>query len=508
MRSPRVSAPARVGASSTSRSGCSSSTRTSLAALRRLERVEPVAAQQPALERAAQRGVGHHLGLAELAHVGEQQPAAGGARHEAGGVGPGDHEREPGRRGEQRGDLRHRLGAVVLALARGLAPQAGRRRRGRRARRARAGTPRAGRRPWRRGRPSGVVPSPSISRSAPERRSGAAWPKHAEHVGGRDALAGEQVADEPRAREPARDVVVQVGEQAPVARVQLGRGAEAEDRGVERVEAEARAPRRRAARRRRWPRGRRPATAPGRRRCRGRGAGRRGSGRRPRRARPPCGRARRGRRSRPRRVLQPRSSPAVWSAASSSGSPGFETTSGPLIGAPSCWSACATSWAISSRPAAVCGWYSPGAKKMSRPVANARAETARVSDAAVLVGVHAHVGDRAAERRAELLRERRVERAPAAADRGDRGLHDRVRDAARQDALAVVHARDDLAEAAVADARRQLQRGGCSAATTPGARSATASSSAWKSASRVLTLRASIGGVRRALQVTGGHVAR
>ena len=56
----------------------------------------------------------------------------------------------------------------------------------------------------------------------------------------RDAVAGEQVGDEPRAGEPARDVVVQVGEQAAVARVELGRGGEAEHGGVERVEPEPR----------------------------------------------------------------------------------------------------------------------------------------------------------------------------------------------------------------------------------------------------------------------------
>ena len=58
------------------------------------------------------------------------------------------------------------------------------------------------------------------------------------HVGGRDAVAAQQVADEARAGELAGDVVLQVGVQAPVARVELGRRADREHRGVEQVEAE------------------------------------------------------------------------------------------------------------------------------------------------------------------------------------------------------------------------------------------------------------------------------
>ena len=60
------------------------------------------------------------------------------------------------------------------------------------------------------------------------------------HVGGRDALAGQQVADEPRARQLARDVVLEVGVQAAVARVELRRRADREHGGVEQVEPERR----------------------------------------------------------------------------------------------------------------------------------------------------------------------------------------------------------------------------------------------------------------------------
>src|SRR3954452_842404 len=71
------------------------------------------------------------------------------------------------------------------------------------------------------------------------------------------------------------------------------------------------------------------------------------------------------------------------------------------------------------------------------------------------VGVHADVGDRTAERAAELGGERAVERLAAAARGSDRRLDRGVRDPARHDPLAGVHARDDLAERLVAHARRE-----------------------------------------------------
>ena len=59
-----------------------------------------------------------------------------------------------------------------------------------------------------------------------------------QHVRAVDARALEQVGDEPRAGQPARDVVLQVRVEEAVARVQLGRGADAQHREVERVEPE------------------------------------------------------------------------------------------------------------------------------------------------------------------------------------------------------------------------------------------------------------------------------
>ena len=96
---------------------------------------------------------------------------------------------------------------------------------------------------------SGVCASPS-SFSAPRCAQAPVRVEGAHDVGGREAFALEQLPDEPRARELARDVVLQVGVQAPVARVELGRRADREHRGLQQVEAE-RARRRSAAARRR-----------------------------------------------------------------------------------------------------------------------------------------------------------------------------------------------------------------------------------------------------------------
>ena len=84
---------------------------------------------------------------------------------------------------------------------------------------------------------SGVCASPSSFR-APSRRSRPVGVEGAHHVGGREPFALEQLPDQPRARQLARDVVLQVRVQAPVARVELGRGADRQHRGLEQVEAE------------------------------------------------------------------------------------------------------------------------------------------------------------------------------------------------------------------------------------------------------------------------------
>src|SRR3954467_12576911 len=53
---------------------------------------------------------------------------------------------------------------------------------------------------------------------------------------------------------------------------------------------------------------------------------------------------------------------ATDSASFSMASPGFETVSGPLVGAPRCWTTCASSCAISLSPSVVLGLYWSWAK--------------------------------------------------------------------------------------------------------------------------------------------------
>ena len=84
---------------------------------------------------------------------------------------------------------------------------------------------------------SGVCASPS-SFSAPSRRSRPSASKAPITSARAQALALEQLADEPRARQLARDVVLQVRVQAAVARVELGRRAHREHRGLQQVQPE------------------------------------------------------------------------------------------------------------------------------------------------------------------------------------------------------------------------------------------------------------------------------
>ena len=185
------------------------------------------------------------------------------------------------------------------------------------------------------------MPSPSTRRSAPVRRRAEAWPKQASTSEAATPSPASSSATSRGLGQPARDVVVQVGEQAAVAGVQLRRGAEAEHGGVERVEPEPRArlgepgvrvvgPRVGGERQRLVVGDVQPAQRvagvriPRPRARRGLSAGRRGT-----------------RSGRPRR-RQPTSSRATPSAWTSSASPGFETTSGPDSGARRCWSVWAT----------------------------------------------------------------------------------------------------------------------------------------------------------------------
>ena len=121
---------------------------------------------------------------------------------------------------------------------------------------------------------SGVCASPS-SFSAPRCAQPAVGVERHHHVGGREPFALEQLPDQPRRRQLARDVVLQVRVQAPVARVELGRGAHREHRGLQQVQPERVARPPAGARRRPSPSRPARAAARPRRRCRARGTDRR-----------------------------------------------------------------------------------------------------------------------------------------------------------------------------------------------------------------------------------------
>ena len=104
---------------------------------------------------------------------------------------------------------------------------------------------------------------------------------------------------------------------------------------------------------------------------------------------------------------------------------------------------------------------------MSFPTANARAETARASDGGVVVGVDADVVERVPERLPELAGHAGVQLPAAAARRRDRGLHVRMDEAAGQNPLAVMHARDKLREPTIAHISRGALRPALALAVRP-----------------------------------------
>ena len=211
---------------------------------------------------------------------------------------------------------------------------------------------------------SGVCASP-CSRIAPLRAQRRRALERHHHVGRGDAVAGQQVADEPRARELARDVVVQVRVQPAVARVELRRGADREHRRVEQVEPERRrgpAASRSSASDTESPRAQlqRPVVGDV-------------------EAAERVGRVRVARRDAldrrhdaavdeveadggGRRHGAQATSPATASASLSIASPGCDTVSGPLVDEPRCCTTWASSCAISLSPDAEPGLYSPFAK--------------------------------------------------------------------------------------------------------------------------------------------------
>ena len=184
--------------------------------------------------------------------------------------------------------------------------------------------------------------------------------ERAHHVGRAQPFALEQLADEPRARQLARDVVLQVRVQAAVARVQLGRRAHRQHGGLEQIQPERLDDALQAlvGVRRRLAVGEpqrdlvgdvQPAERIAR-------IGIRAGDPLDRRHHAAVDEA-----ERDRGLLRLRHYGAILSATSSASrsmeSPGFETVSGPLVGAPRCCTTCASSCAISLSPSEVLGLY-------------------------------------------------------------------------------------------------------------------------------------------------------
>jgi hypothetical protein len=135
----------------------------------------------------------------------------------------------------------HLLHRVLAALAAGIGREPSQR-----PRRSGLGEP-AARAQDERGQPVGDLHRPvgewqrRVRREQPDRAQAGEvglGSEAGEHVRALDALAGEQVRGQARARHAACDVVLQVGVEEAVAAVQLGGGADGEDRGVEGVEVQ------------------------------------------------------------------------------------------------------------------------------------------------------------------------------------------------------------------------------------------------------------------------------
>ena len=203
-----------------------------------LDQLKAVEAQAQGLERADEVRLRHEVAVAEIAHVGQQERLRDGGRDERRRVGAGDDHRQRRVAGQQRRQPADGLRAARVARecrhdaqsrAGAIAVQARAEQEARQARAELHGT--LGQRHDRL-----AVEQAQRAVAAQRRVHGEA----AQDVGGGDARALQQLADETRRRELTRDVVLQVGEQPAVARAQLGRGAEPEHRGVERVQPQAR----------------------------------------------------------------------------------------------------------------------------------------------------------------------------------------------------------------------------------------------------------------------------
>ncbi len=214
-------------------------------------------AQPPPLQPRGERGVGQQLLRGERLDVEQQHPRAERGGEQQRGVGAGDQHGQVAGRGEQAVQLSHRgalpanagmlAGGECLPASVDLRSVVAQRRRERpvevHAPQARLGRGRVqARAEQQRGepvghldeavgeRPGGVsVEQPDRAGAAQRRGVGEA---REDRVAG-PALGGEQPRDQPRGGELARDVVVQVREQPPVAGAELGGRAHREHLGVE-----------------------------------------------------------------------------------------------------------------------------------------------------------------------------------------------------------------------------------------------------------------------------------
>ena len=208
-------------------------------ALRRAEIVEPVDADQRALQRARQGRVGDELGPLEIPRAHEHQGPAAGRRDDRVRVGAGHHHGQAGLGSQQLGDaLDRRLAAGGVGVRRHT-PQS---RVGAHLHQAAAGAQQE------RGQPVGDLHRAIRERQrgvgieqakGPEPGKARVRAEAGQHVDAGDPLPHQQLGRQARAREAAGHVVLEVGVEAPVARVQLGRGAHRQHRAVQRVQPQA-----------------------------------------------------------------------------------------------------------------------------------------------------------------------------------------------------------------------------------------------------------------------------
>ena len=199
---------------------------------------QAVDAQPAAGEHRGQPGVGHRLRLLEVPGREDQHRRVDRRGHHRSGIRAAHDERQPGVGGQQRGDLGHRL----LAPDRGIRVDAPQPRPGDRAAQIARSQQEGGEAIGHLDRPVGQrrcrVGGDEADRAAAG-QTGAGLEAR-QHVGRVHALPAQQVGRQPWAGQAAGDVVLEVGVETAVARLQLRCRAQGEHGAVKRVEAEPR----------------------------------------------------------------------------------------------------------------------------------------------------------------------------------------------------------------------------------------------------------------------------